>query len=58
MIRFTAFAAVAITGLCPVAAMAAERGYTLTSFDKIQVEGPYSVTVVTGGSTSERKAVA
>jgi Putative auto-transporter adhesin, head GIN domain len=54
VIRFTAFAAIAVTGLCPVTAMAAERGYTLTSFDKIQVEGPYSVTVVTGGSTSAR----
>ena len=52
--RLAAFAAVAFAGLVPASAMAAERGYTLTSFDKIQVEGPYSVTVVTGGSTSAR----
>ena len=31
---------------------AAERRYSITSFDRIQVDGPYQVTVVTGRSNS------
>ena len=33
-------------------ASAAERRYTLTDFDRIQVDGPYQVTLATGRSTS------
>ena len=37
---------------CPIAAEAAERRYSITSFDRIQVDGPYQVTVQTGRSNS------
>lgn len=32
-------------------AAAAERRYSVTDFDRVQVEGPYRVTLVTGGSS-------
>lgn len=35
-------------------AVAAERGYTVTSFDRIRVEGPFVVTVATGRAVSAR----
>lgn len=35
-------------------ATAAERGYSVTSFDRIRVEGPFVVTVSTGKSPSAR----
>ncbi len=38
----------------PFAAHAAERGYTITSFDRIRVEGPYTVTVSSGRGPSAR----
>jgi hypothetical protein len=38
----------------PAAAAAAERGYTVTSFDRIRVEGPYTVTVASGRSPAVR----
>lgn len=34
--------------------MAAERGYSVTSFDRIQVEGPFAVTVSTGKAVSAK----
>ena len=36
------------------AASAAERGYSVQDFDRMRVEGPYDVTVRTGGATSAR----
>ncbi len=35
-------------------AAAAERGYTVTSFDRVRVEGPFAVRVVTGKAPSAR----
>lgn len=35
-------------------AAAAERRYSVTDFDRIQIEGPYEVTLATGGSSSAR----
>jgi hypothetical protein len=35
-------------------AAAAERGYTITSFDRVRVEGPFAVTVATGKAPSAR----
>lgn len=35
-------------------ASAAERGYSVTDFDRIRVDGPYKVTLVTGKSPSAR----
>lgn len=35
-------------------AVAAERGYSITSFDRIRVEGPFVVTVTTGKAVSGR----
>jgi hypothetical protein len=40
--------------LAAVPAMAAERGYMVTDFDRIRVEGPYAVIVETGKSSSAR----
>src|SRR3954470_9405027 len=37
--------------LLPAAAAAADRTYTVTDFDRIQVDGPYEVAVTTGGSS-------
>lgn len=34
--------------------VAAERHYSIIDFDRIQVDGPYQVTVTTGGSSSAR----
>jgi len=42
------------TVLLAAPAAAAERRYTLTSFDRVVVEGPFQVTVETGRSTSGR----
>ena len=47
----------AITGavaLFALPAAAAERGFTVTSFDRIRVEGPYDVTVTSGGAPAAR----
>lgn len=46
-------AALAVLGAASPAA-AAERGYTITDFDRIRLEGPYSVEVKTGRGTSAR----
>lgn len=41
--------------LClPAPALAAERGYSVTDFDRIRVDGPYRVTVTNGRSPSVR----
>lgn len=40
--------------LFPTAASAAERGYSVTDFDRIRIDGPYSVQLVTGRSPSAR----
>ena len=47
-------AAALLAAIAPAAA--AERSYSVVDFDRIQVEGPYQVTVVTGGS-SQAQAV-
>jgi hypothetical protein len=49
MIR-TAVSLIAFTVAAP--ALAAERRYAVTDFDRIQVDGPYQVTLVTGRSSS------
>jgi hypothetical protein len=46
------FAAVAACAVTP--AVAAERRYSVTDFDRIQVDGPYQVTVATGSASSAR----
>ena len=38
----------------PALALAAERGYSVTSFDRIRVEGPFAVTVSTGNAVSAK----
>lgn len=40
--------------LAACSAPAAERGFTVTSFDRIRVEGPYSITVASGRAPSVR----
>ncbi|MFL6857001.1 MAG: head GIN domain-containing protein [Allosphingosinicella sp.] len=40
--------------LLPAAAAAADRTYTVTDFDRVQVDGPYEVVVTTGGSSGAR----
>jgi uncharacterized protein (AIM24 family) len=35
-------------------AMAAERTYSVTDFDRVQVDGPYEVVLTTGGSSKAR----
>lgn len=47
-----ALAAAALAGTAPAAA--AERGFTITSFDRIRVEGPFVVTLTTGRPVSAR----
>lgn len=44
----------ALIALTPAAASAAERQLTVTSFDRIVVEGPFDVTVTTGRGSSAR----
>lgn len=44
----------ALLALIASPAMAAERGYSVTSFDRIQVEGPFAVTVSTGKAVSAK----
>jgi hypothetical protein len=41
-------AALALAGLAAAPAAAAERRFTVTQFDRIQVDGPFAVTVTTG----------
>lgn len=48
----TAFFALLLTAAAPAAA--AERSYPVTDFDRIQVEGPYEVTLVAGGASTAR----
>lgn len=43
--------ATAMLGMAP-AAQAAERGFTVTDFDRIRVEGPFAVEVTTGRGTA------
>jgi hypothetical protein len=40
--------------LCAAPATAAERNYSVTDFDRVQVEGPYAVQLVTGRSSSAK----
>jgi hypothetical protein len=35
-------------------AVAAERHYSITDFDRVEVDGPYQVTLTTGGASSAR----
>ena len=35
-------------------ALAAERNYSVTDFDRVQIEGPYEVTLTTGGPSHAR----
>jgi hypothetical protein len=48
----TAFFALLLTAAAPAAA--AERSYPVTDFDRVQVEGPYEVTLVTGSASTAR----
>lgn len=51
----TCFFAACLAGVAIIAsATAAERGYTVIGFDKIKVEGPFTVIVVTGRSGAAR----
>lgn len=52
MIRTAAFTTFALVAAAPAAA--AERTYSLTDFDRVQVEGPYEVTLVTGRPSGAR----
>ncbi|MBA2921032.1 MULTISPECIES: GIN domain-containing protein [Sphingomonas] len=47
---------IALAGLALAAspAAAAERGYSVTSFDRIRLEGPFAVTVTTGKAVSAK----
>lgn len=46
---------IALALLCAAApAAAAERSYPVTDFDRVEVQGPYEVTLVTGRSSSAR----
>lgn len=49
-----ALAALAAASALAVPAGAAERGFTITSFDRIRVEGPFMVTLTTGRPVSAR----
>ncbi len=51
-VRATMTAAALCLGAGP--GSAAERGYSITSFDRIRVEGPFSVTLATGRPVSAR----
>ncbi len=46
--------AVAALLLLAVPALAAERGYSVTGFDRVRIDGPYKVTLVTGKSPGAR----
>jgi hypothetical protein len=52
MTRTLPLALLAFAAAAPAAA--AERSYSVTDFDRVQVEGPYSVTVTTGRSSAAR----
>lgn len=47
-------AAFALALLAASPALAAERGYSVTDFDRIRVDGPYKVTLATGRSPGAR----
>lgn len=44
----------AVTVAIAAPAVAAERRYSITDFDRVEVDGPYQVTLTTGGSSSAR----
>lgn len=50
--RILLFSPAALAMAMPVAA--AERGYSVTDFDRVRVDGPYKVTLATGRSPSGR----
>ncbi len=52
MIRFSIFSLALLATACP--AHAAERSYTVTSFDRIRVEGAFAVTVTSNRGPSIR----
>ena len=52
MIRTLPLALLALAAAAPAAA--AERTYSVTDFDRIQVDGPYRVTVTVGSGSSAR----
>lgn len=47
-------ATIGLALLLPSAASAAERSYSVTSFDRVRVEGPFAVGVTTGKAPSAR----
>lgn len=52
MTRILPLALLALAAAAPGAA--AERNYSVTDFDRVQVDGPYQVTVTTGAASSAR----
>lgn len=52
MTRILPLALLAFAAAAPAAA--AERTYSVTDFDRVQVDGPYRVTLTTSGSTAAR----
>jgi hypothetical protein len=52
MTRTLPLALLALAAAAPAAAI--ERSYSVTDFDRVQVDGPYRVTIVTGGYSSAR----
>jgi Putative auto-transporter adhesin, head GIN domain len=52
MTRTLPLAFLALAAAAPVAA--AERNYSVTDFDRVQVDGPYQVIVTTGAASSAR----
>ena len=51
MIRRALLAAL-LLGAVPAAAVTPSRGYTVTGFDRIRVNGPFAVEVVPGSPTA------
>jgi hypothetical protein len=49
-----ALAALLLAAAAAAPASAAERTYPVTDFDRVQVEGPYEVVLVTGGGSAAR----
>lgn len=54
MIRTLALALVAVTAGLATPAAAETRSYTITGFDRVRIDGPYSVTITTGSGSFAR----
>jgi hypothetical protein len=52
--KTAAFALLLLAPLMAAPAHAAERGYSVTDFDRIRIDGPYRVTLTTGRSPGAR----